>query len=143
VVSTIETRRVPLLRFLIRQGRTISTATSFNVPSNTFVGINRDCGRNAKAATLISGGVEILIVLRGKLVVCEKCDGVPRTFLVKFDTYRKDLSDRSGSFQNSTAKTSPAKCQGGGGTKAATPKGERGAVNPFLVPPPIAYQRII
>jgi hypothetical protein len=68
------------------------------------------------------------------LVVCEKCDGVPRTFLVKFDTHRKDLSDRSGSFQNSTARTSPAKCQGGGGTKAATPKGERGAVNPLSNP---------
>jgi hypothetical protein len=80
-----------LIALLIRQGRTISSATSFNVPSNTFVGINRDCGRNAKAATLISGGVEILIVLRGKLVVCEKCDGVPRTFLVKFDTHRKDF----------------------------------------------------
>src|SRR5207248_4919154 len=47
-------------------------------------------------------------------------------------------TDTSGSFQNSTARTSPAKCQGGDGTNAAAPRGDRGTVNPFSIsrPPP-------
>src|ERR1700720_586194 len=45
-------------------------------------------------------------------------------------------TDKSGSFQNSTARTSPAKCQGGDGTNAAAPSGDRGAVNPFSISRP-------
>jgi hypothetical protein len=36
--------------------------------------------------------------------------------------------------QSSTARTSPAKCHGGGGTKAAVPSGDRGPVKPFSIP---------
>src|ERR1700744_6578163 len=52
-------------------------------------------------------------------------------------------TDISGSFQNSTARTSPAKCQGGDGTSAVVPRGDRGAVNPLSIsssPPPVVYQ---
>src|SRR6202035_34014 len=42
-------------------------------------------------------------------------------------------TDTSGSFQNSTARTSPAKCQGGDGTSAVAPRGDRGAVNPLSI----------
>src|SRR5882757_903447 len=55
-------------------------------------------------------------------------------------------TDASGSFQNSTPRTSPAKCQGGDGTSAAAPRGERGAVNPLSItssPPAAARPRII
>src|ERR1700688_1954691 len=42
-------------------------------------------------------------------------------------------TDKSGSFQNSTARTSPAKCQGGDGTNAAAPSGDRGAMIPLSI----------
>src|ERR1700759_3285913 len=51
-------------------------------------------------------------------------------------------TDISGSFQNSTARTSPAKCQGGDGTNAAAPSGDRGAVNPLSISRPRHQRRI-
>src|SRR5258708_34495722 len=47
--------------------------------------------KHAKSAALISGRIQILIVLRGELVVCEECHRVTWTFLVKLDTRRKDM----------------------------------------------------
>jgi hypothetical protein len=44
---------------------------------------------NAEPATLISGRIEIFVVLRGELVVCEKCNRVAWTFLIKLDTRRE------------------------------------------------------
>ena len=46
---------------------------------------------DAESATLISGRIEILIVLRGELVVCEECNGVTWTFRIKLDTRRKGI----------------------------------------------------
>jgi hypothetical protein len=46
---------------------------------------------DAKSATLISGRIQILIVLRGELVVCEECNRVTRTFLIELDTGWKDM----------------------------------------------------
>jgi hypothetical protein len=51
-------------------------------------------------------------------------------------------TDISGSFQNSTARTSPAKCQGGDGTSAVAPRGDRGAVNPLSITRPHHRRRI-
>src|SRR5260370_28822374 len=47
--------------------------------------------KDAGSATLISGRIEILIVLRGELVVCEERNRVAWTFLIKLDTRRKGL----------------------------------------------------
>jgi len=88
---------------------------------------------DAESATLVSGMIEILIVLRGELIVCEERNRVSWTLLIKLDTCRKNIIDTSGSFQNSTASTSPAKCQGGDGTSAAAPRNDRGAVNPVSI----------
>src|SRR5258708_27814278 len=46
---------------------------------------------NAESATLISGRIQILIILRGELVVCEECNRVTRTCLIKLDTRRKNM----------------------------------------------------
>src|SRR5882672_9244677 len=46
---------------------------------------------DAESATLISGRIEILIVLRGELVVCEERNRVAWTFPVKLDTPWKDM----------------------------------------------------
>jgi hypothetical protein len=46
---------------------------------------------NAESATLISGRIQILIILRGELVVCEECNRVTWTFLIKLDTGWKDM----------------------------------------------------
>src|SRR5882672_9153237 len=97
---------------------------------------------DAEPAALISGRIEMLVVLRGELVVREECNRMTWTFLIKLDTRRKDIDDTSGSFQNSTARTSPAKCQGGDGTSAAAPRGDRGAVNPFSISRPHHQWRI-
>ena len=47
--------------------------------------------KNAKPATLISGRIEILIILRGELVVREECNRVTWTFLIKLDARRKHM----------------------------------------------------
>src|SRR6202048_1547194 len=47
--------------------------------------------KDAESSTLISGRIEMLIILRGELVVCEKCNRVARTFLIKLDTRRKSM----------------------------------------------------
>src|SRR5713226_10475663 len=57
----------------------------------------------------------------------------PGHFLSSSTPVGRVWTDKSGSFQNSTARTSPAKCQGGDGTNAAAPRGDRGAVNPFSI----------
>ncbi len=44
---------------------------------------------DGELATLIPGGVKILIVLRGELVVCEERNRVAWMFLIKLDTRRK------------------------------------------------------
>ena len=46
---------------------------------------------HGKSATLISCRIEILVVLRGELVVCEERNRVAWTFLVKLDTRRKGI----------------------------------------------------
>jgi len=46
---------------------------------------------DAKSAALISGAIQILIVLRGELVVREECNRMTWTFLIKLDTRRKDM----------------------------------------------------
>jgi hypothetical protein len=46
---------------------------------------------DAESATLISGRIKVLVVLRGELVVCEECDRVAWTFLVKLDTRRERM----------------------------------------------------
>src|SRR5260221_4797317 len=46
---------------------------------------------DAEPATLISGRVEILVVLRGELVVGEECNRVAWTFLIKLDTRWKGM----------------------------------------------------
>src|ERR1700720_2252299 len=57
----------------------------------------------------------------------------PGHFLSSSTPVGRVSTDTSGSFQNSTARTSPAKCQGGDGTNAAAPRGDRGAVNPLSI----------
>ena len=47
--------------------------------------------KDAESATLISGGIQILIVLRGELVVRENCNRVAWTFLIKLDARRKGM----------------------------------------------------
>src|ERR1700730_12091119 len=47
--------------------------------------------KDAESATLISGRIEILIVLRGELVACEKCNGVAWTVLIKLDARWKGM----------------------------------------------------
>src|SRR5882724_8928536 len=47
--------------------------------------------KDAESATLISGRIEILIVLRGELVICEKCNRVAWMFLIKLDPRRKGM----------------------------------------------------
>jgi hypothetical protein len=46
---------------------------------------------DAESATLISGRIQILIVLRGELIIREERNRVTWTFLVKFDTGRKNM----------------------------------------------------
>src|SRR5260370_20691569 len=46
---------------------------------------------DGESATLISCRVEILIVLRGELVVCEERNRMAWTFPIKLDTRRKDM----------------------------------------------------
>jgi hypothetical protein len=46
---------------------------------------------DAEPATLISCGIEILVVLRGELVVGEERNGVSWAFLVKLDSRRKGM----------------------------------------------------
>jgi hypothetical protein len=66
----------------------------------------------------------------------------PGRFLSSATPVGRLWTDASGSFQNSTARTSPAKCQGGDGTNAAAPRGDRGAVNPFSISRPHHQWRI-
>src|SRR5216683_1782790 len=47
---------------------------------------------DAEPATLISGRIQILIVLRSELVVCEERNRVTRTFLIKLDAGWKDMN---------------------------------------------------
>jgi len=47
---------------------------------------------DAESATLISGRIEILIALRGELVVCEERNAMAWTFLIKLDA-RREASD--------------------------------------------------
>jgi hypothetical protein len=46
---------------------------------------------DAESATLVSGRIQILIVLRGELIIREERNRVTWTFLIKFDTGRKDM----------------------------------------------------
>jgi hypothetical protein len=46
---------------------------------------------DTESATLISGGIQIFIVLRGELVVCEECNRASWTFRIKLDTGWKDM----------------------------------------------------
>ena len=46
---------------------------------------------DGELATLIPGRIEILIVLRGELVVCEQRNRVAWMFLIKLDTRWKDV----------------------------------------------------
>jgi hypothetical protein len=48
---------------------------------------------DAKPATLISGRIEILVILRRELVICEQCNRVAWIFLVKLDA-RREAIDR-------------------------------------------------
>jgi hypothetical protein len=46
---------------------------------------------DAEPATLISGRIEILVILCGELIVGEKSNGAAWAFLVKLDAGRKDV----------------------------------------------------
>src|SRR5882757_9011239 len=46
---------------------------------------------DAEPATLIPGGIQILIVLRGELVICEDCNRMTWTFLIELDAGWKDM----------------------------------------------------
>src|SRR5258708_18249215 len=47
--------------------------------------------KDAESATLISGRIEILIILRGELIVREKSNRAAWTFRIKLDTRRKSM----------------------------------------------------
>ena len=51
---------------------------------------------DTESTTLISGGIQIFIILRGELVVCEECHRVPWTFRIKLDAGWKDMDRRIG-----------------------------------------------
>ncbi len=51
---------------------------------------------NAESATLISGRIQMLIVLRSELVVGEECNRVAWTFLIKLDARRKGMDRNIG-----------------------------------------------
>jgi hypothetical protein len=46
---------------------------------------------DAESAALISGRIEMLVVLRGELIIREECDRVTRAFLIKLDTVWEDM----------------------------------------------------
>jgi hypothetical protein len=46
---------------------------------------------DAESATLISGRIEMFVVLRGELIFREQCNGVAWTFLIELDARRKGM----------------------------------------------------
>jgi hypothetical protein len=95
---------------------------------------------DAESATLISGRIQILIALRGELVVCEECNRVTWTFLVKLDTSWKDMDGYIWIIPKLHRQHVTCEVPGWRRDKCSSAKrGPRGSESfeHFLVPPPV------
>src|ERR1700730_10444324 len=93
--------------------------------------------KDTEPATLISGRIEILIVLRGELVVCEECNRVTWTFPIKLDTRRKSMDRHIGIIPKLHRQDVPCEMPGGRRDQCSSaPRGPRRSESfqHFLVP---------
>src|SRR6266700_485191 len=98
---------------------------------------------DAEPATLISRGIQILIVLRRELVVCEERDRVTWTFLIRLHTRRKDLDRYIGIIPKFHRQDITCEMPGRRRDQCSSAqRGPRrsGSFEHFPVPPPVAYQ---
>ena len=98
---------------------------------------------DAESTTLISGRIQILIVLRGELVVREECNRVASTFLVKLDTRRKNMGRYIGIIPELHRQHVAREMPGWRRDKCSSAKrgpGRSESVQHFPSPPPVASQ---
>jgi hypothetical protein len=61
-----------------------------------FVSLPHRFEENTEPAALISGRIEILVVLRGELIICEECNRVTGALLIELDARRKAMDRHIG-----------------------------------------------
>jgi hypothetical protein len=96
---------------------------------------------------LISGRIEILVVLRGELIVCEECNRVAWTLLIKLDARREGMDRYIGIIpelyrENVTCEMPRGRRNQCGSAQRGPRRSE--SFQHFSSPPPVAYKpRII